>query len=244
MPPIYHHGHAPSQTLHHSWRTVTNSAPHLLPHLARLSSTSSSFPIRVLDIGCGPGTLSASLAKHLPPTARIVATDISDDVLARAREHAVREGLAEMMEFVNADVCYLPFKDGEFEVVHAHQVLCHIEDPVKAIKEMVRVVKKEGGIISLREADVRNWHCWPELEGLRKMEMLMKEVMKADGGHPEAGMRLVEWCVEAGVKKSRIDMGFGSWCFAKEEDRRMWGRFSSSSIPFGAPNIYTMQERP
>jgi SAM-dependent methyltransferase len=58
MPEVYTHGHHESVLRSHKWRTAENSAAYLLPHLAE--------DARVLDVGCGPGTISAGLADRVP----------------------------------------------------------------------------------------------------------------------------------------------------------------------------------
>ncbi|EAQ84443.1 hypothetical protein CHGG_08457 [Chaetomium globosum CBS 148.51] len=91
----YAPGHAASQTQHHEWRTASNSAAHLLSHLRRLAPTQH-HPLHLLDVGAGSGTISASLVQHLAPLGgSVVATDISDEILARAADHAAdrRRGL-------------------------------------------------------------------------------------------------------------------------------------------------------
>ncbi|KAK3946665.1 S-adenosyl-L-methionine-dependent methyltransferase, partial [Pseudoneurospora amorphoporcata] len=149
-------GHAPSQTKHHEWRTAANSAPHLLPHLQKALVSNPN--LKLLDIGYSPGTISASLAQHLLPSGHILATDIANNVLERAKEHAISQGLSvpENISFQKASVYELPFSDNEFDIVHDHQVLCHLDDPVAAVKEMLRVCKS-GGLISLRESDMKMW---------------------------------------------------------------------------------------
>lgn len=224
--PKYAPGHAPSQVQHHAWRTAENSAGYLLPHLTR--AVAQRPELKFLDVGCGPGTISASLAKYLAPQGRLVATDIDDGILRRAAEHAGSEGVAEKMEFQKADVYRLPFGDEEFDVVHAHQVLCHLDKPAEAVREMLRVTKG-GGIVALRESDMRMWCFWPEIEGLKKFHELMVDVLVANGGQDKGGRKLVGWVLEAGVKRGAVEAGFGTWCYSKPEDRKAWGEYFGRS---------------
>ena len=214
-------GHAPSHTQHHAWRTASNSAAHLLPHL-RLALQKNPH-LKLLDVGAGPGTISASLAQHLLPSGHVVATEIADDILARARTHAEEQGLGpDAISFQRASVYELPFADGEFDVVHAHQVLCHLDAPVAALREMLRVCKP-GGLVALREADMRTWCVWPEIEGVAAFQDLSAAVLVANGGKEKGGRMLVGWVMAAGVERERIEAGFGTWCFSDPEERRMWG---------------------
>src|SRR3984885_9239189 len=86
MPPrseTYLHGHHDSVLRSHRWRTAENSAGYLLP---RLPATA-----WLLDIGCGPGTITVDLAARVPQ-GQVVGIDAADDVLELARQEASRQG--------------------------------------------------------------------------------------------------------------------------------------------------------
>src|SRR5665647_3878901 len=80
---VYTHGHHESVLRSHSWRTAANSAAHLLPHLREGQ--------RLLDVGCGPGTITVDLATHVAP-GPVIGVDTSAEVLERARRHAAELG--------------------------------------------------------------------------------------------------------------------------------------------------------
>lgn len=106
--------------------------------------------------------------------------------------------------------------------MHAHQVLCHLDDPVAAVKEMLRVCKP-GGLISFRESDMHMWCFWPELPSLLKFHELIVNVMLANGGQDKGGRKLVSWIMEAGVDRKDVEAGFGTWCYSEPGDRKAWG---------------------
>src|SRR5665648_1100190 len=80
---VYTHGHHESVLRSHSWRTAANSAAHLLPHLREGQ--------RLLDVGCGPGTITVDLATHVAP-GPVIGVDTSAEVLERARRYAAELG--------------------------------------------------------------------------------------------------------------------------------------------------------
>lgn len=133
----YLSGYTPKATIHHEWRTATNSAPHLLPTLRHLAAKTPT--LTLLDVGAGSGTITASFAAYMPPQGRIVATDISDEILQKAAKYAEDAGVGQMVQTQKASVYELPFEDGSFDVVHASQVLMHLDEPGRAVMEMVRV---------------------------------------------------------------------------------------------------------
>src|SRR5215469_4877323 len=138
----YLHGHHESVLRSHRWRTAENSAAYLL---ARLPISA-----RVLDIGCGPGTITAGLAAAVPG-GHVIGIDRAVGVLDNARAEAERQGVRNI-SFEVGDAYGLAFANDSFDVVHAHQVLQHLSDPVAALIEMRRVLRT-GGILAVRDSD-------------------------------------------------------------------------------------------
>ena len=205
---------------HHEWRTAENSAAHLIHHLVQLSSERPS--LHVLDVGTGSGTIATSFLKYMPPGGHITATDISNDILMRARELAETKG-AKNITFELASAFELPYPDAAFDVVHAHQVLCHLATPLHALKEMLRVARP-GGIVSLRETDMDTWSYWPETDGFKKYRDIALKTHLGAGGSVNCGRRLLSLALEAGCQRSGIDMKLAGWSFNTESDREAFGK--------------------
>lgn len=206
---VYTHGHHESVLRSHSWRTAANSAAYLIAELTP--------DARVLDIGCGPGTITADLAE-LVPEGRVTGVDLAPGIVDRAREYAAGRGL-ENTDFAVADVNALDFPDGSFDVVHAHQVLQHLGDPVGALREMRRVCRP-GGLVAVRDSDYAAFTWFPEIPALDDWQTLYRRVARANGGEPDAGRRLLSWAREAGFTDIRPSASV--WCFAEPDDRAWW----------------------
>ncbi|MYW14174.1 methyltransferase domain-containing protein [Streptomyces sp. SID2955] len=206
---VYTHGHHESVLRSHTWRTAANSAAYLLgslkPHM------------RILDIGCGPGTITADLAE-LVPDGRVTGVDRAPGVLERARATAAERGLANV-DFAVADVHALDHPDDTFCVVHAHQVLQHVGDPVAALREMHRVTKP-GGYIAVRDADYAAMTWYPAVPGLTDWLELYERVARASGGEPDAGRRLTAWARAAGLRD--VTATSSTWTFATPGERAWW----------------------
>jgi SAM-dependent methyltransferase len=209
----YTHGHHPSVLRSHTWRTVENSAGYLLPHL-RPGMT-------LLDVGCGPGTITADLAALVAP-GRVVGLERAEDVLAQAAAAAVAKGVAEHVEFAVGDVHSLDFPDDTFDVVHAHQVLQHVGDPVRALREMRRVCKP-GGVVAARDGDYAAFFWFPAIRALDEWMTLYQQVARANGGEPDAGRHLKSWARQAGFADGAIRATASTWCFESDADRAWWG---------------------
>jgi SAM-dependent methyltransferase len=207
---VYTHGHHESVLRSHRWRTAENSAGYLLDVLTP--------GVSVLDVGCGPGTITVDFARRVAP-ARVVGIDRSDDVLDAAGE-AARDAGVDNVEFAVGDVYALDQPDASFDVVHAHQVLQHLTDPVAALREMRRVCVP-GGVVAARDSDYATFTWWPEDAWLTRWLELYHDVARGNGAEPDAARRLLAWAREAGF--SQVDATASTWCFATPEDRAWWG---------------------
>jgi SAM-dependent methyltransferase len=207
---VYIHGHHESVLRSHQWRTAENSAAYLLPFLAPGA--------RLLDIGCGPGTITVDLAERVAP-GTVVGIDRAEDVLAVARASAAERGLHNVT-FAVGDAYRLQFPDDSVDVVHAHQVLQHLTDPVAALTEMRRV-GRPGGVVAVRDADYAATTWYPADPRLDRWLELLGLVGRASGAEPDAGRRLLSWAHAAGLHD--VSASASVWCFADDVDRRWWG---------------------
>jgi SAM-dependent methyltransferase len=99
---------------------------------------------RVLDIGCGPGNFTRQFAE-LAGDGVVVGLDTSRTMLARA----VRETHADNIAYVRADACALPFRDSSFDAVCCFAALYLIEQPMRAVEEITRVLAPDGRLVLL-----------------------------------------------------------------------------------------------
>ena len=195
----------------HRWRTAENSAGYLLAALCPGQ--------RLLDVGCGPGTITIDLAARVAPGS-VVGLDRSQRVVEVARD-AARSAGATNVAFQVGDVYALPFDDASFDVVHAHQVLQHLTDPVAALRELRRVTRP-GGLVAVRDADYSAMTWYPPSDGLDEWRALYHEVTQANGAQADAGRRLLSWVRAAGFDPEGLVPSAGSWCYATPEDRTWW----------------------
>jgi SAM-dependent methyltransferase len=204
----YTHGHAESVLASHRARTAANSAAYLLPRL-RPSD-------RLLDVGSGPGTITADLARLVR---EVVAVEATEEAAELTRAELRRQGI-DNAEVEVGDVHALALPDDGFDVAHAHQVLQHVADPVAALREMARVTRS-GGVVAVRDSDYASFAWYPRLAGLDRWLELYQAAARANGGEPDAGRHLLAWAHAAGLDD--VDATSSSWCFATPETRAWWG---------------------
>ncbi len=223
----YTHGHHESVLRSHVWRTAENSCGYLLPELRPDD--------RILDVGCGPGTITLDLAR-LVVQGQVLGIDRSAEVLHQARTETQARGVGNVT-FERADVYALDAVGheglgGAPTVVHAHQVLQHLSRPVDALRQMASALR-EGGLLAVRDADYSAMTWYPELPELDRWRQVYLAVARSNGGEPDAGRRLLSWVQEAGLTSSEALAS--TWCFANPEDRGWWGglwadRVTSSAL--------------
>ena len=207
---VYTHGHADSVLRSHRWRTAENSAGYLLPRLHE--------DAHLLDVGCGPGTITVDLAR-IAASGSVLGLDRSEDVIREARTTARQAGVANV-EFGVGDVYALDHEAATFDVVHAHQVLQHLSDPVAALREMARVCKPDG-LVAVRDSDYSAFTWWPAVPALDEWLDLYRAVARGNDAEPDAGRRLKGWAREAGLEV--VSSTASVWCFSSPEDVAWWG---------------------
>ena len=203
----YTHGHSAAVLSAHSRRGAADSAAYLLAHLRT--------GMDLLDVGCGPASITADLAERVAP-GRVVALDAAAGALEAARATLRERGLCEQVEVTCGDVMALPFEDASFDVVHAHQVLQHLADPVGALAEMRRITRP-GGIVAVRDAVYSAMTWYPEFEGMELWRSVYMATARANGGEPDAGGRLLAWAHRAGF--TEVTASASTWCYATPADR-------------------------
>jgi len=208
-PDVYTHGHHDSVLKSHVWRTAINSAAYLLDALRP--------GLDVLDVGCGPGTLTVDLARRVPG-GRVVGIDRSADVIAKAAAYAASAEVA--VDFAVGDVYALAHPDRSFDVVHAHQVLQHLTDPIRALREMRRVLRP-GGVVAVRDSDYSCFSWAPLDPRLDRWLALYRAVARRNGAEPDAGRFLKAWALAAGFRS--VSATSSTWTFADRASAEWWG---------------------
>ena len=180
-------------------------AAHLLPHVRSGH--------RVLDFGCGPGTVSVGLAKAAAPGV-LHGVDMEESQVELARAIAA-EWRQDNAVFHVGDVADLPFEDGYFDVAHCHDVLMYVPDTQSVLAEVKRVLKP-GGILGCREMICRSSFTHPDFGVIGQAWDMFEDIVATDGGHPAMGRLLKGQLVEAGFENLRMTGGLDFYSSAEE----------------------------
>ena len=181
-------------------RSAEKEAAYLLPHLKP--------GMRVLDIGCGPGSISAGLAAAVAP-GEFHGIDMAQSQIEIAISVAQEAGLSNA-RFQVADALVLPFPDDHFDIVHCNAFLCHIPDSNAALAEMYRVLKP-GGTLGSREPVFDLCFIEPDIGNLSRLYGICSAVFISNGGHPQMGKELGRRFSEAGFSSIEFAATVDSW---------------------------------
>jgi SAM-dependent methyltransferase len=210
MPDIYTHGHQASVLRSHTWRTAENSAGYLLPALQP--------GLALLDVGCGPGTITLDLARRVAPGA-VLGIDASAEVIEQAEAARVAAG-TDNVRFTTGDVYALEIDDASFDVVHAHQVLQHLSDPVRALGELRRVLRPDG-LLAVRDGDYDAFTWAPANPLIDRWNELYHQVTTHNDADANAGRHLLGWVQASGFRD--VTVTSSTWTFADPDGRAWWG---------------------
>lgn len=206
----YVHGHHESVVRSHAVRTVEDSAAYLIPHLTA--------GMHVLDVGCGPGSISVDLAQRVFP-GFVRGIDVKPAIVDRAAEHAADLGVTNVT-FETGSGYEIDAPDDSYDLVHAHQVLQHVAEPTRLFAEMLRVARP-GGLVAARDAIYSGASWYPELPGLGEWHTAYLTAARSVGGDPDIGRRLRAIALDAGAET--VESSASIWSYSSDAEREHWG---------------------
>jgi ubiquinone/menaquinone biosynthesis C-methylase UbiE len=207
----YTHGYHSSVVSAHAVRRANEAAAFILPLLKS--------PARLLDFGCGPGTITIDLAEHLMPDGSVVGIDSSAQVIEQARSTATVRHVENVSFEVNS-IYETGYASESFDAAYAHQVLQHLSEPVRALNEIRRVLVPDG-ICGVREVDWGTTAIWPKDDRLTRFIDVYRQVTDRNGGDANAGRNLKQWFGDAGF--SDLVVTTSTWSFSDEAGLKWWG---------------------
>ena len=189
-----------------SARTAQDRAAFVLPFL--------SDGMRLLDVGCGPGSITLGLARAVERGGSVVGVDMQRSQVRAATLAGADAGVANVV-FQVGNAYELPFESSSFDVVFAHALFEHLAAPARALAEMARVLRPQG----LLAASSSDWSgariepCTPDVRCAMDAHFALR---RRAGGDPFAGSQLPSWVSAAGFEvvkvgaDDKIDMSYAA----------------------------------
>ena len=206
-------------------RTLDSDIPELKPLLKP--------GMKVLDVGCGPGTITLGVAQAVNP-GKVVGIDPSPGYIDNARKWAAQVEHPENITFQVGDSHHLDFPDETFDVVYSHTVMHFFLNPVMCLKEQKRVTKKGGLVIASGVRDIgAGSYIYPPSPNWEKVGEAWRRyadahlmVYRESGKDPvaflneqaksiidsmsccdtQAGRKCLDWFNKAGLSELRIEI--------------------------------------
>jgi SAM-dependent methyltransferase len=172
-----------------SRRTLESHGAFFIPHLRP--------GLQVLDVGCGPGTMTVGIAAYIG-TGRVIGVDMGDSQVQLATQRAAEQGIANA-EFRTGNAYALPFADAQFDALFSHALLEHLREPVRAMREFLRVLKP-GGVMGVATPDWSGFLVGPSNPAVDAAIDAFKALQVGNGGDVNTGHKLSQFAVDAGFE--------------------------------------------
>jgi SAM-dependent methyltransferase len=182
------HGVTPGLSQDYAARTADRQAAFVLPHLRA--------GMDLLDVGCGPGTITLGFARAVAP-GRVTGIDHDSAHIEAARALTAEQGITNVT-FQNGNALSLPFEDGTFDAVFENDLLTHLsQDAVRATREVYRVLKPRG-FFAARDVDADAVVWGHPIDSLKQLDKLFIAWHQSRGSDIALGKRLPEILREGG----------------------------------------------
>jgi SAM-dependent methyltransferase len=183
---------------------------------------------RVADIGCGTGTMTRWMAEHMAPAGQVDAIDISEEQLAVARSTAPAPK-AGKITFSQASAYETGLPKGMYDLAFTRLVLCHLQEPAKAVAAMADLLKP-GGRLVLVDMEVRSVFTMPPSTHYERYIASVPPHARALGVDYNVGIRLPELLASAGLKVASIIAD--QPIFNEGPGKSLWENTWRSVLPF------------
>lgn len=167
---------------------------------------------RVVDVGCGPGSLSVGLARAIAPSGSLTSWDAEPSQVAAAQAAFYEAGIVNARSEL-ASAYSLPVADGSLDVYFSHAMFEHLAQPEQALREARRVLRPEG-VLAVVASDWSQARFEPWTGDVAAAMAGHFQLRRRTGGEPFAGRHLSSWVRAAGfenvteAKRLRIDLDY------------------------------------
>lgn len=196
----YTPGHSKNATEFMAKRSIHTHGGFFLPYLEP--------GLSVLDCGCGPGSITLSIACLVSP-GTVDGVDFGTSQIEQAKASALRAGIANAA-FQTANCYSLPFPDATFDRVFSHALVEHLSDPVRALTEFFRVLRP-GGVVGVCSPDWGGFLLAPPSAELSVAISAYTALQRKNGGDVDVGRKLGAYLQRSGF--ANVNMAARYECY-------------------------------
>lgn len=215
----YHIGYKEDTLKAFELRNVTTCLGYLMPTLEALPPTFS-----LLDVGCGPGSITFDLARRFP-RAKIIGLDLGEEVIERNKANIATAAPGTGIEFRAGNILepetFLAADEiGSFDVVHEHTTLICIPNNTEVLRQMKRLAKQDGGIVACRDGDTNSQVLWPPCP---ESAELQERIYQMNGLDTQTGRKLISKALEVGFRRDQITASASVLSNITGPERQLYG---------------------
>ena len=156
--------------------------------------------MKVVDIGCGTGSVSFMISPMVGELGRVVGVDSNQYAINYCNEIARSQGILNA-KFIISDATSLDFESHTFDISYSRFLFQHVKDASQALSEMVRVTKP-GGVVMVEDCDLFTWLLYPKNESVSKLWHWYESIQLERGTDPEIGRKLYAMFLDEGLEPS------------------------------------------
>lgn len=174
--------------------------------------------MRVAEIGCGTGLTAMWIAKLIGPHGSVIAVDASHEQLQVAERNAWNAGITNL-SFHGASAYDLGLPGELFDLVFSRFLLCHLDDPAKALREMNSILKP-GGVLVCEDHDDGGIFTEPQTHAYQRLVEISEAVNRARGLDSYIGLKLPGLVRRAGFSHPQVRVN--QLAFLRGEEKKFW----------------------
>jgi ubiquinone/menaquinone biosynthesis C-methylase UbiE len=178
---------------------------------------------RIVDVGCGTGDFTRYLARISRGKSDILGMDSNAKSVKAAIADTKKAGLSQMIAYKTGDVNRIPLKDQYADLTCCRTLLMHLEDPAAAVREMVRITKREGSVIAVEGGKMASYYDPDDEEYSRLAECAysawVEGVKKLEGKEFKIGEKLPSIFQKAGLSSIKAEIQADAWLYSDPRRR-------------------------
>ena len=159
----------------------------------------------ILDVGCGPGSISVDLAARVPQGS-VLAVDAEPSQVALGRERAKELGVSNI-QFIVGNAQNFSCSQTDFDVIFSHALFEHLSDPQRTLQHL-RAYLRPGGLIALRSPDWGGFVLYPETPDIQRALEMYQTIQTDSGGDVHCGRKLAMYLRRAGFESTKSSASY------------------------------------